>query len=69
MDSQLALAAAPLVTLGTLLFLFTLLDLVHRPAAQVVGPKLAWSFALLILALGPIAYLWFGRKDGHASDR
>ena len=69
MDAQLALAAAPMALLGTLLFLFTLLDLVHRPATQVAGPKLAWGFALLILGLGPIAYLWFGRKDGPASDR
>jgi hypothetical protein len=67
MDDQTLLAAAPLVVLSSLLFLFALIDLIGRPASQVVGRKLLWGFVLLIVTVGPIAYLWFGRKRGAPS--
>lgn len=37
-------------------------DLSHRPAEQVRGPKWAWALAQLINGLGPAAYWSIGRK-------
>ena len=65
MDDQLVLAGAPMALLSVLLFLFSLLDLVGRPANRVAGPKIAWGIVLFVIMVGPIAYLWFGRKEGR----
>ena len=72
MDAQLVLAAAPLVTVGSLLSLFALIELVGRPVERVHGPKLVWGLALLVIVIGPLAYLWFGRISAtrfEASDQ
>ena len=63
MDAQLVLAAAPLAVLGTFLLLLSVIDLVNREPSQIVGgSKIAWAVALLAIPIGPVAYLWFGRK-------
>jgi len=62
-DAQLVLGAAPLAVLGTFLVVLSAIDLVNRERAQIVGgSKLVWGVALLAIPVGPIAYLWFGRK-------
>ncbi len=38
-------------------------DLVHRPAEQVRGPKLAWWPLLLVQPIGPVGYLLVGRRS------
>jgi hypothetical protein len=66
MDDQLVLAAAPLVVLSFLLLVFSALDLVSRPASQVTGGRKApWALVMLVGTVGPIAYLWFGRKPSR----
>ena len=63
MDDQLVLAAAPLVVLSFLLLVFSALDLISRPASQVTGGRKApWALVMLVGTIGPIAYLWFGRR-------
>jgi hypothetical protein len=37
-------------------------NLARRPAEQVRGPKLAWSLALTVNTVGPLAYLIWGRR-------
>ncbi|MGD9959460.1 PLDc N-terminal domain-containing protein [Nocardioides sp.] len=37
-------------------------DLMHRPAAQVRGPKLVWAAAFVVQPFGPLAYLLAGRR-------
>lgn len=37
-------------------------DLAARDAAQVRGPKLLWSLALMVQPVGPLAYLLVGRR-------
>ncbi|TNU73941.1 PLDc_N domain-containing protein [Miniimonas arenae] len=54
------------VVLGTgqvLLHAYAWQDLIRRPAAEVMGPKLPWGLALLINWAGPIAYLFAGRTE------
>ncbi len=39
------------------------IDLVGRERAEVTGgSKMLWAVGLLLVPVGPIAYLWFGRK-------
>jgi hypothetical protein len=47
-----------------------LLDLSHRPASQVRGPKWAWSVAMLVNSAGivPLCYLFFGRQQAVAGS-
>lgn len=57
------LGAAPLATLGAFLVVLSALDLAKRERSEIVGgSKVAWAIALLAIPVGPIAYLWFGRK-------
>lgn len=63
MDAQLVLSAAPLAVLGMFLVVLSAIDLVSRERPQIVGgSKIVWGVALLAIPVGPIAYLWFGRK-------
>ena len=63
MDAQLVLGAAPLAVLGTFLLVLSAIDLANREPSQIVGgSKIAWGIALLVVPVGPVAYLWFGRK-------
>lgn len=68
MDSQTVLAAAPLAALSGLLLLLALIDLVGRPAATVAGPKPVWAIVLLLTPVGPILYLWMGRRPAPEND-
>ena len=69
MDEQLVLAGAPVALLSLLLFLFSMLDLAGRPRDRVAGPKIAWGVVLIVVMVGPIVYLWFGRKEGRRDRR
>ena len=63
MDAQLVLGAAPLVVLGTFLLVLSAIDLANRDRAEIAGgSKIVWGIALLAIPVGPVAYLWFGRK-------
>lgn len=62
MSDQALLAAAPLAAIGGLLALLSALDLAHREARDVSGPRAVWAVALLAIPFGPVAYLWFGRR-------
>jgi hypothetical protein len=62
MDDQFVLAAAPLVAIGGLLALLGFLDLSRREPKDVNGSRIIWGIALLAIPLGPVAYLWFGRR-------
>jgi hypothetical protein len=68
MDSQTVLAAAPLAALSGLLLLLALIDLLGRPAAAVAGHKAVWAIALLLTPIGPILYLWMGRRPNREDD-
>jgi hypothetical protein len=37
-------------------------DLARRPAAQVRGPKALWLVGFVVQPVGPLAYLWAGRR-------
>jgi DNA/RNA endonuclease G (NUC1) len=37
-------------------------DLATRPSAQVRGPKLLWLLGCVVQPVGPLAYLWVGRR-------
>ena len=37
-------------------------DLARRPADKIRGPRIAWWPALLVQPVGPVAYLWWGRR-------
>ena len=66
MDAQLVLASAPLAVLGTFLLVLSVIDLANREPSQIVGgSKIVWSVAMLAIPIGPVAYLWFGRKRTH----
>jgi hypothetical protein len=41
-----------------------LLDIRHRPASQIRGPKAAWRAAAAINTIGPVSYFLFGRRRG-----
>ena len=62
MSDQVVLAAAPLVAIGGLLALLCAIDLAHRDQRDLSGPWVLWAVALLAVPLGPVAYLWFGRR-------
>ena len=63
MTDQLIIAAAPLIAVGGLLAAMALLDLLGRDRTDVAGNwKVPWLLAILLIPIGPIAYLWFGRK-------
>ena len=63
MTDQLVIAAAPLIAVGGLLAAMALLDLLNRDRADLAGnTKVLWAIAILLIPIGPIAYLWFGRK-------
>lgn len=62
MNDQVLLAAAPLAAIGGLLALLSAIDLTHRKASDVAGPRALWAGALLAVPFGPVAYLWFGRR-------
>jgi hypothetical protein len=38
-------------------------DLARRPSAQVRGPKVVWLLGFAVQPLGPLAYLWVGRRQ------
>lgn len=62
-NAQLVLSLAPLAALGGLLLLLAGIDLAGREKAEVVGgSKLLWAIGLLLVPIGPIVYLWFGRN-------
>jgi len=42
-------------------------DLARRPVQQVRGPKVAWWPLLFVQPVGPVLYLWWGRRA--RSDR
>jgi hypothetical protein len=63
MDNQLLLAAAPLAAIGGLLALLGAIDLTHRKTSDIAGPRALWAVALLAVPFGPVAYLWFGRRQ------
>lgn len=44
----------------------TLMDLRHRPAEQIRGPKKLWFGLAFVNYIGPISYFLFGRKRGAA---
>jgi hypothetical protein len=39
-----------------------LVDMAHRPADRIRGPKLLWRAAMAVNLLGPLSYFLFGRK-------
>lgn len=62
-DAQLVLAIAPLAALGGLLQILAAIDLVGRERDEIVGgSKTPWALGLLVIPIGPIIYLWFGRS-------
>lgn len=64
MDGQLVLALAPLIVLSGLLQILATVDLVRRERVEIVGgSKKLWALGLLVLPVGPIAYLWLGRDQ------
>ncbi len=63
MDAQTVIAGAPLLVLSTFLLVLAAIDLARRPSAAVSGGhKPPWVLALLVPAIGPVVYLWFGRR-------
>lgn len=63
MSDQLVIAAAPLVAIGGLLAAMAFVDLIGRERMEVSGGwKAPWVVAILVIPVGPIVYLWFGRK-------
>jgi hypothetical protein len=63
MDAQLVLALSPLIVLGGLLLLLSGIDLARRPSSEVSGgSRIPWAIWLLFIPVGPITYLWFGRR-------
>jgi Phospholipase_D-nuclease N-terminal len=44
-----------------------LVDLWHRPAAEVRGAKQVWAAAVFVNFVGPIAYFAFGRRQGGSA--
>jgi hypothetical protein len=63
MDAQLALALSPLIVLGGLLLLLSGIDLARRSNTEVSGgSRVPWAIWLLFIPVGPITYLWFGRR-------
>jgi hypothetical protein len=44
------------------LFLFALVDLVRRPNDEVRGRKFLWYPVLFVNFVGPLTYLFVGRK-------
>jgi Phospholipase_D-nuclease N-terminal len=46
----------------TVLTAVALLDLSRRPAEEVRGPKAAWALASFVQPVGPLAYLFLGRR-------
>ena len=62
MSDQVVLAAAPLGANGGLLALLGAIDLAHRDQRELSGPRILWAVVLLAIPLGPVAYLWFGRR-------
>jgi hypothetical protein len=66
MDPQLALALSPLMVLGGLLLLLAGIDLTRRPNTEIWGgSRIPWAIWLLVIPIGPITYLWFGRRIGQ----
>ena len=62
-NAQLVLSLAPLAALGGLLLLLAGIDLAGRERTEVVGgSKPLWAIGLLLVPIGPIVYLWFGRN-------
>jgi len=58
---------APFVVRGIIQFALlaaALVDIYHRPAAEMRGTKWLWSAAVFVnfMGIGPIAYFVFGRK-------
>lgn len=39
-----------------------LVDMSHRPASEIRGPKFAWRAAMVVNTFGPLAYFTIGRK-------
>lgn len=63
MSEELVLAMAPMMAVGGLLAAMSIVDLVGREPREVVGGwKLPWVVVSLLVPLGPVVYLWFGRR-------
>jgi hypothetical protein len=64
MDPTLILLTAPLVAADIGLKIAALVSLYRRPAAQVRGPKAAWTAAILLVSfIGWASYFIFGREE------
>ncbi|MEE1621705.1 PLD nuclease N-terminal domain-containing protein [Zafaria sp. Z1313] len=42
---------------------YVLRDIARRPRSEVRGPKPAWVAASFLNFIGPVAYLFFGRRN------
>jgi len=76
MDKLLALPTFALVGLGVLvvvqlcLQVYSIVDLVRRPAERLTLPKWAWALIVVLgEILGPIIYLVAGRKPEAAVEK
>lgn len=55
---------APIAILNLILIIIAMLDLVKRPAGNVMGGnKIIWGVLILFIQfIGPLAYLFIGKK-------
>jgi hypothetical protein len=56
-------ALSALVAVEVALTTTALVDLAHRPADLVRGPKGLWALGCFVQPVGPIAYLTLGRRS------
>jgi hypothetical protein len=56
---RLLIAAA---TAEATLKIVALIDIQHRPASQIRGPKALWRGAMVVNLLGPLSYFAIGRR-------
>ena len=41
---------------------YAVVDLARRPKSEVRGPKLLWPLAFVVQPVGPLLYLFWGRR-------